>query len=89
MKYSKGKWHYGSMGHIVNEFGRTICRMFGDEETKYNAKLIIKAPKMYEALKDLVLIQEEFGNDSSNRKILRIEKQFWNNLLSILKEIES
>ena len=64
MKHTKGKWtpvyiKYvdGSGGnyYIKNELGNSFITVWGiTEEPKANAKLISKAPEMYEALNNII-----------------------------------
>lgn len=62
-KGTKAKWHSGKHGHVVNEFGETICQTFyttlGKGEENYenaqaNRKLIAAAPELLEALQDAI-----------------------------------
>ena len=50
-----GPWHYGEHGHIVTEFGKTVCQTHEDKgfifkNEKNNGPIIAAAPEMLEAL---------------------------------------
>jgi len=49
-------------------------------------KLELHAVELLEALNNLVAIQKEFGRDSSNRMILRIELEDWELILKAIKK---
>ena len=95
MKYTKGKWIIKDGTSIESTNGYCIADTGYDDEKedKANAKLISKAPKMYEALKDIQNMKSliEYPSDIPESQYgearavsLLIEK-----LESLLKEIES
>lgn len=53
-KGTKGPWHHGEYGHVVNEFGTAVCQTFSKQEQDYanaksNGKLIAAAPNLLKA----------------------------------------
>jgi len=57
-KHTKGNWHSGEHGHVVTEFGETICQTYSKQEEDYpnaeaNRKLIA-APELLEALQNIL-----------------------------------
>ncbi len=80
MKHTKGKWLLEDSGltmfkySIETDDNSTEIARVG---TKEDAKLISKAPEMYEALKDII------ANNWN------IKPKTVNNIVSLLKEIES
>ena len=88
MKHTKGKWliksqevGYSIEPEIENDT-YCIADVFGyaEDEARDNAKLISKAPEMYEALKNVYEFMS--GTNLRNLEIL-------NDLKSLLKEIEN
>jgi hypothetical protein len=72
-------------GNYVNEGGLTDLHF--TEENKSNAKLISKAPEMYEALKEIHTDAEFFGK--SPNKHYTIKGSHLAKIYQLLKEIES
>jgi hypothetical protein len=83
MNYTKGKWKvdgfriFDTNGHSVATTGTFSGRKY--EEDIANAYLIASAPDLYEALKDLVGICEEFffedQLEQANKAIAKAESK--------------
>ena len=89
MKHAKGKWIVKGGTSIESEDGFCIAdtniHAYAVYENKANAKLISKAPEMYEALKILSAGKWRLTDEPVN---LRVPAQVMKDILSLLKEIE-
>ena len=87
MKYTKGKWRVQGYPRLTiqSEQGEICLINPNIDEDKDNAKLISKAPEMYEALKNGAEVLEKRGNGNLTLSELEMLKSY----KSILKEIKS
>lgn len=92
MKYTKGKWSVTGSGNsnfklcIIAEDGGSICHITNWQEAKANAKLISKAPEMYEALK---LVYKDLTYKVKYQDGLTLQESEYNAIIgSLLKELE-
>lgn len=85
-KGTKAPWHYGKHGHVVNEFGVTVCQTYSKQEEDYenadiNRKLISAAPDLLEALQNIVEQVEGCELDFNQIEAVKLAKAAINKAL--------